>query len=149
MRTLCILALFFVYVPVTKADTAQIGQASWYGREWTTGHGHRGTMANGRKFDPAKFSAASYAYPLGTILLVTNAANGKQVAVMVTDRGPARRLGRLLDLSEAAADALGYHRDGIATVSVLTLVPAPARFRYFRTIAKNTVKCDDGCIGGN
>jgi rare lipoprotein A len=97
------------------------GKASWYGYEWTTGK--RGVMANGRKFNPQAFSAASYEYPLGSVLLVTNNANGKQVAVMVTDRGPARRLGRLLDLSESAATALDYHEAGITTVDVKVLVP--------------------------
>ena len=97
------------------------GKASWYGYEWTTGK--RGTMANGKRFNPAVYSAASYEYPLGSVLLVTNNTNGKQVAVMVTDRGPARRLGRLLDLSESAATALGYHDAGITTVDVKVLVP--------------------------
>jgi len=108
---------------VGSAQAAPIahGKASWYGYEWTVGK--RGTMANGKRFNPATYSAASYEYPLGSVLLVTNNANGKQVAVMVTDRGPARRLGRLLDLSESAATALDYHEAGITTVDVKVLVP--------------------------
>jgi rare lipoprotein A len=108
---------------VGSAQAAPIahGKASWYGYEWTVGK--RGTMANGKRFNPATYSAASYEYPLGSVLLVTNNTNGKQVAVMVTDRGPARRLGRLLDLSESAATALDYHEAGITTVDVKVLVP--------------------------
>jgi rare lipoprotein A len=104
--------------------TFDFGRASWYGWEWTTGR--RGTMANGQRFNPRAWTAASYDYPLGTVLEVTNQANGVRVAVMVTDRGPAKRLGRLLDLSEAAATALGYHQDGTAVVAVRVLVlPQP------------------------
>jgi rare lipoprotein A len=99
--------------------TFEVGRASWYGYEWTTGK--RGTMANGRRFNPRAISAASYDYPLGTVLEVTNQANGRHLQVTVTDRGPAKRLGRLLDLSEAAATALGYHQAGIATVAVRVL----------------------------
>ena len=96
------------------------GKASWYGYEWTTGK--RGTMANGKRFNPRAWSAATYDYPLGSVIEVTNKKNGKVIAVVVTDRGPARRLHRLIDLSEAAATALGYHKDGITIVSVRVLV---------------------------
>lgn len=118
----------------TTQPSFAFGQASWYGYEWTTGK--RGVMANGARFNPTAWSAASYDYPLGSILEVTNQANGKKIAVMVLDRGPAHRLGRLLDLSEAAAMALDYHQAGIATVAVRVLV-LPEHNRYFRTIAKN------------
>ena len=100
--------------------TIAVGRASWYGYEWTTGK--RGTMANGKRFNPQEMTAASYDYPLGTVLEVTNTANGRATRVTVTDRGPQRRLGRLLDLSEVAATVLGYHREGIATIRVRVLV---------------------------
>lgn len=102
------------------AEPWQWGKASWYGYECVTSH--RGTMANGRRFNPRAQTAASWVYPLGSILLVTNQANGRRVAVMVTDRGPAQHLGRLLDLSESAATALDYRHDGLATVAVRVLV---------------------------
>jgi len=96
--------------------TFDFGRASWYGWEWTTGR--RGTMANGQRFNPRAWTAASYDYPLGTVLEVTNQANGRHITVPITDKGPARRLNRLLDLSEAAATALDYRKEGIAVVSV-------------------------------
>ena len=108
-----------VAAPGPQPEVRQ-GRASWYGYEWTTGK--RGTMANGARFNPRAWTAATYDYPLGSVLLVTNIANGKKIAVLVTDRGPAHRLNRLIDLSEAAATALGYHNDGITTVSVRVLV---------------------------
>lgn len=107
------------------------GKASWYGYEWTTGK--RGTMANGKRFNPQAWTAATYDYPLGSVLLVTNTANGKRIAVPVTDRGPAHRLNRLLDLSEAAATALGYHREGVAIVTVRVVSYPLEKRLYART----------------
>lgn len=124
MKRLTILILILAGTAIAAPcpqPTFAVGSASWYGYEWTTGK--RGTMANGSRFNPLAWTAASYDYPLGTVLEVTNQGNGQRIAVMVTDRGPARRLGRLLDLSEAAATALGYHQAGIATVRVRVLVP--------------------------
>lgn len=122
-RIFALLLLLVCYSTANAAPGPQPevkhGKASWYGYEWTTGK--RGTMANGKRFNPRVFSAASYDYPLGSIIEVTNEKNGKVIAVKVTDRGPARRLNRLIDLSEAAATALGYHEAGIATVSVRVL----------------------------
>lgn len=124
--SLCIISLLIAVSssaaprPSITQPTYIFGKASWYGYEWTTGK--RGTMANGRRFNPRAWTAASYDYPLGTVLQVTNQANGRNIAVMVTDRGPARHLGRLLDLSEAAARALDYHEAGVTTVAVRVLV---------------------------
>ena len=93
------------------------GRASWYGHEWEQGK-HRGAMANGKKFNRHKLTAASYAYPLGTIVEVTNLENGRRIKVEITDRGPARRLARLIDLSEAAASRLGLRSQGMTDISV-------------------------------
>ena len=60
-------------------------QASWYGEE------HRGLpMANGKRFNPDKLTAASWFYDLGTRVVVTHA--GRSVVVEITDRGPAHPL---------------------------------------------------------
>lgn len=90
------------------------GRASWYGYESA-----RHPMANGARFNPRKRTAASYNFPLGTELEVTNLRNGRRVRVTITDRGPAKRLGRLIDLSESAAAQLDYHRAGMTDVSVM------------------------------
>ena len=118
--TVLVLILAGTALAAPPDQPIRLGKASWYGYEWTTGK--RGTMANGRRFNPKAWTAASYDYPLGTVVEVTNQANGHRIAVMVTDRGPARRLGRLLDLSEAASTALGYHQDGVTVVAVRVLV---------------------------
>lgn len=91
-------------------------EASWYGYECT-----EHPMANGQPFDPQAYTAASWDYPLGTVLRVTDRENGLPVYVTVTDRGPAKRLvaeGRRLDLSMAAFMVLRDVRSGTARVSV-------------------------------
>lgn len=65
------------------------------------------------------FTAASYDF-YGKTLQVTNLRNGKSVVVRVNDRGPAKRLNRVLDLSEAAFAEIATGQDiqrGLMSVS--------------------------------
>lgn len=95
------------------AKPHSVGIASWYGKQ------HQGLkMANGKRFDRRKLTAASWYVPLGTVLRVVNLENGKSVTVTVTDRGPNLRLHRIVDLSEAAARQLGYVEKGLTRVFV-------------------------------
>ena len=88
-----------------------VGIASWYGRQ------HQGRrMANGKRFDRRKLTAACWWFPLGTVIRVVNLENGKSVVVTITDRGPNHRLNRVLDLSEAAAEQLDYVGRGLTRV---------------------------------
>jgi rare lipoprotein A len=81
-------------------------------------------MANGRKFDPDKFTAASWFYPLGTHVRVTVNApefESRSVMVTITDRGPARRLvehGRVIDLGRAAFEKIAPPDLGLVEVVV-------------------------------
>ncbi len=95
------------------------GLASWYGEE------HRGKlMANGRKFDPDKFTAASWFYPLGTKVRVTatsSANTTRSVLVTITDRGPDPEFvksGRIIDLSHAPFKMLAHPDLGLVAVTV-------------------------------
>lgn len=95
------------------------GVASWYGEE------HRGKlMANGRKFDPDKLTAASWFYPLGAKVRVTLRSPSqprRSVLVTITDRGPAVehvRAGRIIDLSRATFLRLAHPELGLAPVTV-------------------------------
>jgi rare lipoprotein A len=90
------------------------GTASWYGREAA---GKR--MANGELFDPAKYTCACWGYPLGTELQVRH--GDRSVIVKVTDRGPARRLRRVIDLSEAAFAWLADCKTGLIKVTITKL----------------------------
>src|ERR1700676_4462611 len=88
-----------------------LGTASWYGER------HQGRkMANGKRFDRHELTAASWYFPLGTTIRVVNVKTGESVVVTITDRGPNLRLHRILDLSEAAAERLGYVSDGVTPV---------------------------------
>jgi rare lipoprotein A len=80
-----------------------LGTASWYGKQR---QGRK--MANGKPFDCNKLTAASWYFPLGTPIRVENVKNGESVIVTITDRGPNRRLHRIVDLSEAGARTLDY-----------------------------------------
>lgn len=57
--------------------------------------------ASGKKFSNKKYTAAHRKLPFGTIVRVTNEANGQCVLVEITDRGPFAR-GREIDLSKRA-----------------------------------------------
>src|SRR5258708_3066224 len=94
-----------------KLKTKYIGTASWYGEQR---QGKK--MANGKPFDCHKLTAASWYFPLGTKIRVVNVKNGESVVVTITDRGPNLRLNRIIDLSEAAAQRLGYVGEGLTPV---------------------------------
>lgn len=87
---------------------ASCGRASWYSLP-------RNKTANGERMNPAAMTAAHRSLPFGTKLKVTNQRNGKSVVVRINDRGPFVK-GRVLDLSRAAAQALGFVRAGHAPV---------------------------------
>ena len=57
--------------------------------------------ASGEKFSNSKYTAAHKKLPFGTMVRVTNKANGKSVIVKINDRGPFVR-GRDIDLSKKA-----------------------------------------------
>lgn len=89
------------------------GRASWYGAKF---HGKR--TSSGEAFDMNDLTAAHPTLPFGTKLRVRNQANGREVIVRINDRGPHVR-GRIIDLSKAAAAALGFVRAGEARVVLL------------------------------
>jgi rare lipoprotein A len=88
------------------------GEASWYGPGF---HGRK--TASGEIFDQGKLTAAHKTLPLGTKVRITNLQNGNTVEVEINDRGP--YVGqRVIDLSHAAADILGFVDSGITLVSI-------------------------------
>jgi len=120
MKTLLWALLFLLLVNAALANVeAATGMASWYGED------HRGRlMANGRRFNPDKLTAASWFYPLGTKVRVTLKSenqNPRTVLVTITDRGPAKELvrdGRIIDLTHAAFKRLGRPAIGLVAVTV-------------------------------
>lgn len=88
------------------------GTASWYGPRF---HGKK--TASGEIYDQNKLTAAHKTVPLGSKARVTNLDNGNTVEVEINDRGPFIE-GRIIDLSRAAARALGFVESGTAPVRV-------------------------------
>ena len=88
------------------------GHASWYGGQF---HGRR--TANGETFNKYALTAAHRTLPFGTIVRVRSLKHGREVEVRINDRGPFAK-GRVIDLSQAAAEALGLTATGVAEVSL-------------------------------
>lgn len=74
------------------------------------------STANGDRYDPRAFTAASRDLPFGTIVRVIREDTGASVIVRVNDRGPHRDHSRILDLSRAAAERLDMVRAGVVTI---------------------------------
>jgi rare lipoprotein A len=91
------------------------GQASWYGPRF-----HGRLTASGETYDMYALTAAHKTLPFGTIVRVRSKALGREVDVRINDRGPFAP-GRVIDVSRAAAEALGLLDAGVANVSLLLL----------------------------
>ncbi len=111
-----------------KPGREQRGIASWYGPGF---HGRR--TASGERYDMHELTAAHKSLPFGTRVLVHNPRNGRQVVVRINDRGPYAH-GRVIDLSKAAAQAVGMH--GTDAVVLRTLGPGDAE--HVQTAAPGT-----------
>lgn len=115
---------YYVPMSVSNAQTyEETGLASWYGEE--TIRQNRGSMtANGELFNPRALTAAHKYLPLPTHVQVTNLENGRSIVVRVNDRGPFPSQHnpdsgkRIIDLSEGAAEQLGFVDKGVARVRV-------------------------------
>ncbi len=100
------------YEPIYDPAYRATGIASWYGDPF-----HGRLTANGERYDKRLLSAAHTTLPLPSFAEVTNLENGRTIQVRVNDRGPF--VGdRIIDLSEAAAEVLGFKDQGLARVEV-------------------------------
>ena len=99
------------------------GKASWYKMGTRT--------ANGERYDPMGITAAHPSLPFNTKVRVTNPRSGESVVVRINDRGPFTG-GRIIDLSQGAAQAIDLVKLGVAQVKIEVLgaaadaAPAPA-----------------------
>ena len=89
-----------------------IGLASYYGQGEVT--------ATGERFDPSGMTAAHRTLPFGTRVRVTRVDTGNSIVVRINDRGPFKP-GRVIDLSEGAAENLGITGVGLAEVRLEVL----------------------------
>lgn len=110
-----------------------LGLASWYGEEF-----HGRPTASGEVYDQHKMTAAHRVLPLGSVVRVVNADNGREVEVWINDRGPFVN-GRIIDLSRSAAERLGMIESGTSRVfiEVLTVGDAPMFGGAFPTIGSD------------
>ena len=92
-----------------------VGKASWYGPGF-----HGKATANGEQYNQKGMTAAHRLLPMNTMLKVTNMENGRSVVVRINDRGPYKK-NRILDLTQTAAERLGYFNQGTAKVSLEVL----------------------------
>ncbi|HLH96087.1 MAG TPA: septal ring lytic transglycosylase RlpA family protein [Xanthobacteraceae bacterium] len=112
VRSICLVTAVLQILPLATISSqalAQSGIASVYSTE----SGSR--TASGARLDPRALTAAHRSLPFGSRVVVTNRANGRSVVVTVNDRGPFVR-GRIIDVTPAAAHALGF--SGTAPVTV-------------------------------
>ncbi len=108
------------YYPHPEPHYDVTGYASWYGQAFHNRH-----TADGEIFDQFGLSAAHKTLPLPSIVEVTNLDNGKSLQLRLNDRGPFVG-SRVLDVSRAAAEKLGFAGQGLARVRVRYVGPAPA-----------------------
>lgn len=100
--------------PGPALSAERCGVASFYS---TAHHGKK--MANGKRFNMYAMTAAMWGVPFGTKYRVTY--KDKTVTVTITDRGSAKRLGRVIDLSYQAAKRLGMLQAGLGRVCLTRL----------------------------
>lgn len=98
----------------------QRGMASWYGAN------HQGKRtANGEKFNMNALTAAHRTLPMGSMVKVKSLTTGKTVTVRINDRGPFAK-GRIIDVSKAAAQKLGFMSRGTDRVEI-SVVSSPRK----------------------
>jgi rare lipoprotein A (peptidoglycan hydrolase) len=108
-----------LYTPQPHYELVETGHASYYG----DGDGeHMGPTAIGGIYDKHRLTAAHRTLPLPCVIEVENLENRRRVRLVVNDRGPFAKE-RILDVSVAAAKALGFYGKGYARVRLCTLVP--------------------------
>lgn len=95
-----------------KKKKVEKGEASYYADKF-----EGKSTASGEPYSGKKMTAAHRTLEFGTIVRVTNLANGKSVEVRINDRGPFKK-GRIIDVSKAAAKQLDMLTAGVIQCTV-------------------------------
>ena len=106
------------FEPTPSASFSERGAASWYGENY-----QGKPTASGEIFDQNALTAAHPTLPLPSLIEVTNEENGRKLVLRVNDRGPFVD-GRIVDVSQRAAELLGFVPDGTTSVSIRYIGPA-------------------------
>ena len=120
------------YPTVVSVGDTFSGRASWYGPDF-----HGKSTSNGEGYDMHAMTAAHKTLPMNTVVRVTNTENNAQTVVRINDRGPFVE-SRIIDLSYAAAKAIGVDKKGTAPVvlEVLGFEPSSMRSIDMSSLAK-------------
>jgi len=115
LKILLLTALMMTCVVTFSQEKIQKGKASYYASRF------EGRLtANGEVFSNDSLTAAHPTLPFGTKVKITNIENGKEVVLRVNDRGPFVE-GRIVDVTQKAAEKLGFYHQGICIVSLQIL----------------------------
>ena len=105
---------------VGAVGETQTGLAAYYSRRLQGGR-----TASGERFNNGALTTAHQTLPFGTRARVTNLKNNKSAVLRVNDRGPTQP-NRVIDVSRAAAERLGFVRAGLTEVKIEVIeVPKP------------------------
>ena len=126
---------FCMFVPIScclgqvqkgaAAESAKVDTAKWSLYEkgdatYYSARTHGKMLASGERYDRNGLLCAHKKLPFGTKIRVVNKKNGKEVVVTVKDRGPFAK-GRVIDLSNKAAETLDMLRVGVVPVELWVL----------------------------
>lgn len=100
-----------------SVSAQKLHKVSYYSNKFNGRH-----TTSGQLYNSKKYTCAHRTYAFGTVLKIKNPQNGKEVVVVVNDRGPHVK-GIILDLSYAAAKDLGMIKQGIAKVEITVIDP--------------------------
>lgn len=112
IKPIIALLLLLLFSSVVRGE--EIGTASFYGN----GEPLNDNTAYGIPFNESLLECASFYYQYGEIIKVTNLENGKSVIVRVTDKGPNKRLNRLIDLTAFAFSQIADLKEGLIEVKI-------------------------------
>jgi rare lipoprotein A len=121
MKKLLILLPVLFWCSFSTTAQVQTGKASFYSDKF-----EGQPTASGEKYKHNKLTAAHKTLPFGTKVKLTNLANNQTVEVVINDRGPYVD-GRIVDVSKAAAEKLGFISQGLADVSLEVTDPGDGR----------------------
>lgn len=114
-KAVVVAALAATVLSFSSVAYAQCGGASWYGP------GFNGKKAaSGETFNENAMTAAHRSLPFGTKVRVTDQRTGRAIEVTINDRGPFVGK-RIIDLSKAAANELGFRGRGTTSVCISQL----------------------------
>jgi rare lipoprotein A len=117
IASVCLLSCVAASVASARDLSARQGKAKVSGQTGIASHYSysRARTASGERLNPGAMTAAHRSLRFGTLVRVTHRRNGRSVVVRINDRGPFIR-GRVIDVTPAAARALGF--SGLAPVTI-------------------------------